>query len=257
MKVSKRDILLLIGFIGILAAVCSYFFVYDPLMEKSKTLAAENVNLQAQVQQLTIWNENQPIYQSETKRMEEEISNIYQVFPVDVKEEDCIMAAITQEINSPMLVASMSIEPKVDIDFSQKAAENAQQNPPMDASTSNTTTTDGTTDPNAAAAPAIGILQNRQTTINYGVSYEGLKRSVQNIVEQTNRMAIESITVSYDDTTGLLIGSTTLNMYCIPGQDKPYVQPNFSAVLLGTDNIFGTIRVETENGVREVGVGEN
>ena len=69
MKVSKRDILLLIGFIGILAAVCSYFFVYDPLMEKSKTLATENVNLQAQVQQLTIWNENQPIYQSETKRM--------------------------------------------------------------------------------------------------------------------------------------------------------------------------------------------
>ena len=130
-------------------------------------------------------------------------------------------------------------------------------NPPMDAATSNTTTTDGTTDPNAVAAPAIGILQNRQITINYGVSYEGLKRSVQNIVEQTNRMAIESITVSYDDTTGLLIGSTTLNMYCIPGQDKPYVQPNFSAVLLGTDNIFGTIRVETENGVREVGVGEN
>ena len=95
MKVSKRDILLLIGFIGILAAVCSYFFVYDPLMEKSKTLAAENVNLQAQVQQLTIWNENQPIYQSETKRMEEEISNIYQVFPVDVKEEDCIICSHT------------------------------------------------------------------------------------------------------------------------------------------------------------------
>ena len=43
MKVSKRDILLLVGFLGILAAVCSYFFVFQPTMEKSDALEQENM----------------------------------------------------------------------------------------------------------------------------------------------------------------------------------------------------------------------
>ena len=67
-------------------------------------------------------------------------------------------------------------------------------------------------------------------------------------------MAIETLTVTFDETTGLLIGSTTLNMYLAPYQaGKEYVQPDFSSVLLGTDNIFGTISIHGEAGLPDVG----
>lgn len=250
MKISKRDIYLLIGFAGVLAAVCSFFFVFQPLMEKTEVMMNENINLQAQVVQLTEWSNNKDFYISETERMEKEIKDIYQVFPVDVKEEDCILAAINQELVAPMDVVSMTIEPKVEVDFSSYIA-NTQNN--TEIIVSENTTTDETsadasaTDATAQTTPTIGTLQNRQATMNYEVSYDGLKRSVKNYVAQTNRMAIESMTVAYDDTTGLLIGSTTINMYCVPGQEgKEYVQPDFSSVLLGSDNIFGTIIVNRE-----------
>ena len=67
-------------------------------------------------------------------------------------------------------------------------------------------------------------------------------------------MAIETLTVTFDDSTGLLVGSTTLNMYLAPYQmGKEYVQPDFSSVLLGTDNIFGTISLHGEAGLPDVG----
>lgn len=266
MKVSKRDIYLLIGFAGILAAVCSYFFVFQPLMEKTEVMLNENISLQAQVAQLQEWSDKKDYYLSETERMEKEIKDIYQVFPVDVREEDCILAAINQELIAPMDVSSMTIEPKVEVDFSayiantQNAAADtatvdvsaatadvSEAAAEADAALSGTSEAAAVTNTTAQASTSIGILQNRQATMNYEVSYDGLKRSVKNFVAQTNRMAIEGITVAYDDTTGLLIGSTTLNMYCVPGQEgKEYVQPDFSSVLLGSDNIFGTIIVNRE-----------
>ena len=48
-----------------------------------------------------------------------------------------------------------------------------------------------------------------------------------------------------------------VNMYCVPNQEgKEYIQPNFSSVLLGTDNIFGTIVIRSESGLLDLEDGE-
>lgn len=89
--------------------------------------------------------------------------------------------------------------------------------------------------------------------MTYEISYEALKRSVKNICLQTDRMVIDELTVVYDETTGLLQGTTAVNMYCVPNQEgKEYVQPNLSSVLLGTDNIFSTIVVRSESGLPDL-----
>ena len=95
-------------------------------------------------------------------------------------------------------------------------------------------------------------LYSRQTTINYRVSYEGLKRSIRNICGQPHRMGIEKVSVAFDETTGMLTGSTVVNMYCVPEQEgREYQEPDFSSVLLGTDNIFGTIKINSEQNLPE------
>ena len=44
-------------------------------------------------------------------------------------------------------------------------------------------------------------------------------------------------------TSSAVVGSSAINMYCVTGTDKAYVEQNLSGVKLGTDNIFGTISI--------------
>lgn len=262
MKVSKRDILLLVGFIGILAAVCSFFFVFQPTMEKADALEQENIQLQARINDLSSKMENKDSYIAETESMNREIDAIFKEFPVDVREEDSILLAINQELISPMMISSISIsacEPVVlqneeeDVSHTYEIDEieeyEAQEGISDDVSAS-------AADPNGnglGTESMPSILMARNVTINYLVSYEGLKRGIKNISVQDNRMSIDNLTVSYDESTGLLTGTTSVDMYCIPGQPgKEYVVPNFSSVLLGTDNIFGSIEFYGERGLEDI-----
>ena len=61
----------------------------------------------------------------------------------------------------------------------------------------------------------------------------------------------------YDEQTGLLKGTTTVNMYCVPNQEgKEYEEPDFGGVLLGTDNIFGTRVIRSEGSLPDLEDGE-
>ncbi len=262
MKVSKRDILLLVGFIGILFFGVTLYWVFLPAQEKVEEMNKENLELQQQITDLTIKNNNKENYMTEMEKMFQEIEDIYAVFPVNVKAEDVILMAINQELVSPMIVESVNIEQLAPVNFDELMPPEEEHDHTYDLGENDVLGVDdepldsaeNTTAAEDSAEEEIDWLYTRKATFNYGVSYEGLKRSIRHIVDQPDRMAIETLTVTFDDTTGLLIGSTTLNMYLAPYQiGKEYVQPDFSSVLLGTDNIFGTISLHGEAGLPDVG----
>ena len=262
MKVSKRDILILVGFIGILFFFVVLYWVFLSAQEKVEEMQAESIQLKQQITDLTIKTNNKETYLTEMDKMIKEIQDIYQVFPVNVKAEDVILMAINQELVSPMVVDSVNIEQLVPVSFEELVPPEEERDYTYDLGENDVLGVDDEpldSDGDAVAAEdsadaEIDWLYNRKATFNYGVSYEGLKRSIRHIVDQPNRMAIETLTVTFDETTGLLIGSTTLNMYLAPYQaGKEYVQPDFSSVLLGTDNIFGTISIHGEAGLPDVG----
>lgn len=255
---SKREILILLGAIGILSVVCAVFLIYQPYMEKTEEIMAENTQLLGKVDYLTGIKDNQEYYKEEIDRMTKEIEDVYEVFPVDIKEEDCIMLAINQEIISPMLIESITIDPVVSVDFSDRVAPAQDNNPYYDLGEGDVglgvdTELEETAKPVDTSEDTIGMLRNRKATFNYIISYEGVKRSIQHICAQSNRLAIENLTLAFDETTGLLIGSTSVDMYIAPYQeDKEYIEPNLSSVLLGTDNIFGTIVINSESSLPDV-----
>lgn len=267
MKVSKRDVLLLVGFLGILAAVCAYSFVFQPTMEKVSALEQQNLELNARITDLQSKAKNRDAYESETAKMEREIQEIYQLFPVDVREEDAILLAINQELIAPMKVDSLSIEGLVDVAFSADMPQGEMPDATYEIDqVEQLEGAEGTQETQASAAqtqaPGSAItgplgLKSRKATLNFEASYEGLKRSVENIHRQTDRTVIEQMSVVFDETTGLLRGTAAINLYCVPGQEgKEYVQPNLSAVLLGKENIFGTKTLRGESGLPEVTEGE-
>ncbi len=262
MKVSKRDILLLVGFIGILFFGVTLYWVFLPAQEKVEEMNNENIVLRQQITDLTIKNNNKETYLTEMEKMFQEIEDIYAVFPVNVKAEDVILMAINQELVSPMIVESVNIEQLAPVNFDELLPPEEEHDHTYDLGENDVLGVDDepldsaedTTAVEDSAEEEIDWLYTRKATFNYGVSYEGLKRSIRHIVDQPDRMAIETLTVTFDENTGLLIGSTTLNMYLAPYQiGKEYIQPDFSSVLLGTDNIFGTISIHGEAGLPDVG----
>lgn len=262
MKVSKRDILILIGFLGILIGVCSFLFVFQPTMEKADALQQENMELQSRIADLQSKKDNKDTYESETAKMEQEMKEIYQLFPVDVREENAILLAINQELVAPLKVDSITIDALLEVPFLEGTEEEETQiSYEIDAveeledyegtQQSEEALTVGGDDGSGGLNPY--GLKNRKMTMTYEISYEGLKRSVKNICMQTDRMVIEDLSVVFDETTGLLHGTMAVNMYCVPNQEgKEYVQPNFSSVLLGSDNIFGTIVLRSESGLPDL-----
>ena len=252
MKFAKRDLLILLVFVGIAAGVCSYLFAFQPFTEQAEALEAENSQLQARINDLSTKMENKDSYEAETTRMKEEIEQIFTRFPVDVREEDGVLLAINQELIAPMEINSVNItscEPVVldstqeDVDHTYEIDEieeyEAQEGIGDDPVSASDAAVNGVDNANMPS-----VLMDRTVTMNYLVSYEGVKRGVKSISMQDNRMSISSMNLSYDESTGLLRGTTVVNMYCIPGQaGKEYVQPNFSSVLLGSDNIFGSIEL--------------
>ena len=265
MKVSKRDVLLLVGLIGVLAAVCGYFLVFQPTMEKVEKLEEENTKLEERIADLQNKSDNRDTYKSETARWRQEIEEIYQLFPVDVREENAVLLAINQELLAPMEIKSVTIDALVEVPFvaemDQEEHSATYEIEEVEEIEDATGTQDAPTPETGDTQGADGVnpfhLMNRKATINYEVSYEGLKRSVKNICMQTDRMVIDNLAVVYDETTGLLSGTTSVNMFCVPDQeDKEYEEPDFGGVLLGTDNIFGTRVISSEGSLPDLEDGE-
>ena len=252
MKASRKEILILLAFLGILAAVCSYVFVFSPNMEEAEALEQENIELQARIDDLNAKMKNKDSYIQQTAEMNQEMDAILKRFPVDVKEEDSVLLSINQELVAPMMISSLGISAltavvlpdadEEDVEYTYEIDEVEQYEAQEGISDSGGSA--GDTVANGAGSAGVSVLMERTVTMNYIVSYEGLKRGIKNISAQDNRMSINNLTVAYDQSTGLLNGTTVVDMYCIPGQeDKEYVEPNFSSVLLGSDNIFGSIEL--------------
>lgn len=262
-KTSKKDVLLLIGLLGVLVAVAGYFLAYKPNTEKTEKLKAENEQLQQRVIDLGNKMKNKSTYIEETESMNNEMQAIYQLFPVDTREEDSILLAINQELLAPMKVESVAINTLEEVPFLDDVQEEEEVEYTYEIGEVETyedqegiqepqTVETAPQDETASVGNPYGLF-NRETTINYIVTYEGLKRGIKNICVQPNRMSIEKVTVAFDETTGLLAGSTVVNMYCVPGQEgKEYVEPDFSSVLLGTDNIFGTVKIYSEENLPDL-----
>ena len=229
MKVSKKDIYLIIGFLGVLAFLCAFLWVYQPAMEKVDDLKAESRSLEIEIADLQSKMDNKDTYVSKTQEMATEMDSILQMFPVELKEEDAIVLTLTEELLSPMIVTTLTMDETEPVDFELYTQE-SEEAEPVD----------------TGETIQLGLYRN-PVSMQFVSSYEALKRYVKTVSLQTNRTKIVGITASYDEMTGLLTCVANLNMYFITGQeDKTYVQPDFSSVITGTDNPFGSITMPYE-----------
>ena len=224
MKVSKKELYMLLMLAGVGIALCAFFFGFKKINEKTETLRVETEALEGEVKKYSAVKDNIDVYKSGIDDFTKRIATVIAKIPSDVLPEDAFMLARELEKNDEYTFVNST-------SWADETTMYTVTSHPVD-----TTKT-----------PITYYLNNNEVTIVHTSSYQGVKDMLDYICENKNRMSFESFSVAYDESTGLLSGSTIVNMYSVVGSDKEYKEQTISGVQIGTDNIFGTVDVPENN----------
>lgn len=267
MKISERDKKLLLMFAGIVLLALSYFLVYTPQMDEADSIEAENTVLRNRLNELMEMEENRDFYEEEIRRMDAEISNYCQTFPADIREEDGILLAGSMEKKIDMRISNAGLGKKefiASLDGSVESAPEVEKRQNLSAKGAQKTQDqlnelEGT-DEEAVVGSVDNLgnpekelqefirdakwnptLYRTRDTFQFVTDYKGLKRAVNYLHSQTGRITVDSVSASFDSSTGMLSGNMGINLYSMSNAGAVYEEPEAGHVKLGTKNIFGTI----------------
>ena len=247
MKVKKSEIQLLIAVIGVLIAVCTYFLVYSSFNEKSDALEAENATLSSQVATLEILDQRKADYIEATEKMQSYITNFENRFPADILPEDSIMMVKTLEDYTRTEVANIAFGSEAEVVYTP-AADVATTT--EDATAATDAAADTAADTTAAAASPVSTagtvyadthMYEVPLSISISCTYDDFKGLVRYIYNQQERESIQGVSISYNETDGMLTGNMTMNTYYLLGTDKVYSSPYIPDMQMGVDTIFGNV----------------
>lgn len=248
MKVKKSEIQLLIAVIGVLIAVCTYFLVYSKFNEKSDALEAENATLSSQVATLEILDQRKADYIAATEKMQSYITNFENRFPADILPEDSIMMVKTLEDYTRTEVANIAFGSEAEVVYTP-AADAATATADATAATDTTATDAAATTTTASTSPvstdgtvyADTHMYEVPLSISISCTYDDFKGLVRYIYNQQERESIQGVSISYNETDGMLTGNMTMNTYYLLGTDKVYSSPYIPDMQMGVDTIFGNV----------------
>ena len=239
MKISKKDLSLILYLLGAVFAIGAIFYG-NSIASKTETLKTENDSLSKEVAYLQDLYDHQQEYQQESERMNLEMEEIKEQFPAEVRPETQIMYTNGLEAKLDVLLDEIGM-PGTELvtvagDFSVPTS-GVTADP---AATGDGTTTDGTVTETAAVSAAATTISLYRTPadLTYQASYKGLKDLIRTVNEDTDRKSIEQMSVAFDNETGNLRGSLKISMYSLSGTDKEYQAPVVTGVTDGTQQLF-------------------
>lgn len=216
---NRKDVQLLILVMGILVAVLSWQFVYNPNQDKAEQISAENDSLRATVAELEEMLGKKEQYIADTASMKQECNDIISRFEPGFEVEDEMLYLYNMEnvADNQVVVPSIGFGQSAEIPYT------------------------GVTTVDEYELADDGMqLYTTQDSISFVTTYSGLKNVVRYIYDIPGRKSISSVSLSAG-TDGYLSGSMSLDFYCLTGTDRAYIPADIPGVRLGRDNIFGVL----------------
>ncbi|SCP94732.1 hypothetical protein [Anaerobium acetethylicum] len=246
MNKKKNEVMLLLAALGVLIAFVSYYFVFMKFQDQTAVLETANTQLKTDITYLEGLLVNEKQYTEDIETMNAEMDAIITEFPSDFKTEDGLLFAIDLKKNAVMEYSQIDVggaEPVYQFG-SAAAAETATaaEGTSAPAATEPAATEAQATDAAAQNPAAAAMCLNKiPVSLTFQVGYNGLKTAVDYVSRLEERKTIDSVSVSFDKTTGKLVGTMAVNVYTLSGTDKAYEAPVIPDVPVGTGNLFGTI----------------
>lgn len=232
MKVGKGELNLLIGLLGVLAAVAMWFFYTSPTMDETDMLKNENVALKARAEEYQAVHARVDEYSNGILDFEVEKADIMTHYPSTIKSEDAVMfwANVDNAYPSELALRDLELKP-LDAVVVEGASEEM---------------TEIAYDENGNIIIPENIASQYRL---YGVpvsmqmvsTYTGMKDLFEYINAQYEKNAINFFEVYFDESTGNLNGSIEAEMYYIAGQeDAPNANSFIPSVPTGQADVFHT-----------------
>lgn len=228
--VSKRDKCLLLGLFGGVFLLLAWLYGATPLQEKTAALQTENVTLKAKADLYQAINANLPTYEEGIEKMERQIADIANSYPVYISREDEILFLANMEntYHSDLAVENITMS----------AVEEILANVVVE-----TEDTEAVTQEAATATEAVPEIHMYRQPVNYSFrcTYKGAKDMITHLYAQTDKKCVEGVSLAYDSATGNLMGSLDLNQYYMTGIDKNYQPTSVPTVPKGVRDVFHTV----------------
>lgn len=216
MKLSDRDLKLLVLLLLVAIIVCPIFFIIRPYNDKIAQRKQAIATKQEREAFLAKLDANRAFYNQSIELLDKERTKIVQDFAEGYWDENNIFFLADIEDNIPIAMNTLNFamaEPTV---ISEDSVDPAT----------------GEVIEGLTALASI-------TTIEYAADYEEFKEFLRNILNQDKRMVVTAVSADQDDETGLIKGTIVLNQYAVTGEGRSLAPASEEGIDYGTDNVFG------------------
>ena len=241
-KEKGKKIKLIISLISVGIFIYSYFVVYDNYTLKTSEAYEQVEQLKHQmIEREKKLAEEERVMES-IAELEGQKQEIIDSYPVYIAKEDNFMFVEKLDKDLDMSISSLSvsenksfyktiipaIEDRPDTEKQEEAAK---------------------TDKKKGSATEIPTMNGFMNSISMGflTTYEGIKELSEYIRNNPESTAMDNISISFDSSTGALAGNLTLKRFFLTGTRKEYKTTTIEGINIGTDNIFGTGRVNEQD----------
>lgn len=225
MKISRRDLGLIMIIVGLMVAFLSYQFVYKPSMKELETVKEERKALEAQYEELKPVLDNQQQYATTIESISAKLSELVKRFPAYYLYEDGILYLREFEKRDDMTVFfdTFTIAESTLLDSYSGRVNKEEKMFALANATINATFT-------------LGTLEDNES------GYKDMKTMVSAIYADSKPKNIEAITLNFNRTNGLVNGVMQMNMYSFTDGTNAYEDPEIPNLSVGLKNgIFGEV----------------
>lgn len=213
-KVNDRELKLIFVLGGMVLFFLIYQFGYLNVQKANEDLKSRVDEVRGEVKVMQTMKQNEETYKAYTDSMTQEMQDVMDAIPSEIRSEDKIMFARSLENDYGIHVTGVGLQ----TDEMVYEMNEDGSNP----------TDDGK------------LLYRTVVNLDCESDYTQLKNCLRGLKNNNFKMSVDTASFSTSDETGKLTGSMTVNMYYLYGSDKPYEPLTIDGVSIGTDNIFGT-----------------
>lgn len=230
-KLPQKQVKLIIVLVSLLIVACAYFFGFQRFNKKAELIRKENISLTTQRNELMEKSRNEAAMTEEINIMREKYELIIDEFPSDLTQDKSIMFIYNLSKLANMEIKVIGLSEK-ELFYSPMGYTDT----PIEANTEGDDTVE---------ASSSQVLLGYKTSVNisYSSTYDGLKKCISQINDNKDRMNVANFTAAFDQTSGILSGTMTIDFYALSGTDKEFEETIIDTIPIGTENIFGTFEI--------------
>ncbi|MDE5864024.1 MAG: hypothetical protein K2H34_06745 [Lachnospiraceae bacterium] len=247
---------ILLGLAGIAVAILTGLYVAKPNYEQVQTINTEITALQARLAELNQKQANREQYIEDTEKFNAEFEELLSAFPADMNQEITIMFLDGIRKSNEFAVETLDMGQKEQFYTLGQGGADASLNATgtADTATAEDESTEAGAESTEAPADTGAALTEGTITgadsaykcfravfpISYYGSYSSLKDVINYVAGYSDRMTVNSLNVSYDNTNDIYSGELELYCYSVESSERPERQIELNEVEIGVKNIFDT-----------------